>query len=206
MIIDRLTKMHHYIFYTTTKKNINAEKIARLLINHVRKLHELSSTIISNRDFQFVSLVWKTLCKTLKIDVKLSIAFHSETDDQSEIANQKMKRYLRSYCNYQQNYWSEWLSMIEFAFNVVIFVSIELFVFMINCEFESRMFFDSFTKINDESAKKRILTRKTSNIVSKMKDIWNFIKKKLANAQENQKRYADQKRTFFSEYKVEDII
>jgi hypothetical protein len=107
MIIDRLTKMHHYISCTTTKENTSAEKIARLLINHVWKLHELSSTIISNRDSQFVSLVWKTLCKTLKIDVKLSIAFHSETDDQSEIANQKMKRYLRSYCNYQQNDWSE---------------------------------------------------------------------------------------------------
>ncbi len=87
-----------------------------------------------------------------------------------------MKRYLRNYCNYQQNDWFEWLSMIEFAFNAVIFVSIELFVFMINYGFESRMFFDSSTKINDESAKKRILTRKTSNIVSKMKDIWNFIK------------------------------
>ncbi len=42
---------------------------------------------------------------------------------------------------------------------------------MINYEFESRMFFDSFTKINDESTKKRILTRKTLNIIDKMKDI-----------------------------------
>jgi hypothetical protein len=117
-----------------------------------------------------------------------------------------MKRYLRSYCNYQQDDWSEWLSMIEFASNVVIFVSIELFAFMTNYEFESRMFFDSSTKVNDESARKRILTRKTSDIVSKMKDIWNFIKKKLANTQKNQKRYVDQKRTLSSEYKVEDII
>jgi hypothetical protein len=86
--------------------------------------------------------------------------------------------------------------MTQFAFNVVIFVLIELFVFMTNYEFESRMFFDSFTKINDESARKRILTRKTSNIVSKIKDIWNFIKEKLANAQENQKRYVNQKKHF----------
>jgi hypothetical protein len=39
-----------------------------------------------------------------------------------------------------------------------------------------------------------------------MKDIWNFIKKKLTNAQKNQKRYVDQKRTFSSEYEVEDMI
>ncbi len=41
--------------------------------------------------------------QNVEIDVKLSIAFHSETNDQSEIANQEMKRYLRSYCNYQQD-------------------------------------------------------------------------------------------------------
>jgi hypothetical protein len=100
MIINRLTKMHHYISCTITKEETNAEKIARLLINHVRKLHELSSTIISNRESQFILLVWKAICQTLKINVKLSIAFYSETDDQSEIANQKIKRYLRNFCNY----------------------------------------------------------------------------------------------------------
>jgi hypothetical protein len=119
MIINRLTKIHHYISCIATKKRINAKKIARLLINYVWKLHELSSTIISDRESQFILLVWKTICRTLKINVKLSIAFHSETDDQSEIANQKMKRYLRNYCNYQQDDWSDWLSKTEFALNVV---------------------------------------------------------------------------------------
>jgi hypothetical protein len=103
MIINRLTKMHHYISCTTTKEDINDEKIVQLLINHVWKLHELSSTIVSNRDFQFISLVWKTICQIQKINVKLSTAFHFEIDDQSEIINQEMKRYLRNYCNYQQN-------------------------------------------------------------------------------------------------------
>ncbi len=206
MIINRLTKMHHYISCVAEKNETTAEKTTRLLISYVWKLHELSSIIIFDRDSQFVSLVWKTICKILRIDVKLSIAFHSETDEQSEIVNQEMKRYLRNYCNYQQDDWSEWLFMIEFAFNVVISISTELFAFMTNYEFESRMFFDSFTKINDKSAKKRILTRKTSNIINKMKDIWNFIKRKLANAQENQKRYVDQKRILSSEYEVEDMI
>jgi hypothetical protein len=96
--------------------------------------------------------------------------------------------------------------MTEFAFNVVTLISTELFAFMTNYEFESRTFFDLFTKDNDRSAKKRILTSKTLNIINKMIEIWNFIKKKLANAQKNQKRYANQKRTFSSEYKVKDMI
>jgi hypothetical protein len=107
MIIDRLIKMHHYVFCTAEENDTFAEKTTKLLIKHVWKLHELSSTIISNRRSQFISFVWKIVCETLKINVKLSTTFHSKTDDQSEIANQKMKRYLRNYCNYQQDDWSK---------------------------------------------------------------------------------------------------
>ncbi len=89
MIINRLTKMHHYISWVAEEDETTIEETARLLINYVWKLHELSSIIISDRDLQFVSLVWKIMCETLKIDVNLSIAFHLETDDQNEIANQK---------------------------------------------------------------------------------------------------------------------
>ncbi len=155
MIVDRLTKMHHYIFCMTTEEDINAEKIARLLINHVWKLHELSNIIVSNRESQFISLVWKIVCQILKINIKLSIAFHSEIDDQSEIANQKIKRYLRSYCNYQQDDWFEWLFMTEFASNAATSVFIELFAFMIHYDFESRMSFDS-SNSNDNASRERL--------------------------------------------------
>jgi hypothetical protein len=36
----------------------------------------------------------------LKIEIKLSIVFHLETNNQSEIVNQETKSYLRNYCNY----------------------------------------------------------------------------------------------------------
>jgi hypothetical protein len=79
--------MHHYVWCIVEEENTTVEETARLFINHVWKLHELSSIIISDRSSQFVFLVWKTVCKILKINVKLSTAFHSETNDQSEIAN-----------------------------------------------------------------------------------------------------------------------
>ncbi len=209
MIMNRLTKMHHYVSCIIEEKNITVEETAWLLINHMWKLHELSSIITSNRDSQFVSLVWKTICKILKIKIKLSTAFHSETNDQSEIANQKMKRYLRSYCNYQQDDESDWLSMIEFAFNATTSAFIELFAFIANYEFESRISFDS-SDTNDSqqwlSAKERVLTQKAAIITKNIRNIWNFIKKKLAHTQNIQKRYADQKRAFSSEYVIEEQI
>jgi hypothetical protein len=94
MIINKFTKMHHYISCTIIDENITAEKTTRLLIDHVWKLHEFLNIIVSDRESQFVSLVWKSVCRILQINAKLSIAFHSETNEQSEIVNQKMKRYL----------------------------------------------------------------------------------------------------------------
>jgi hypothetical protein len=100
MIVNRLTKMHHYISCVAKEDETTVEETTQLLINHVWKLHELSSIIVFDRESQFVSNVWKFVCQTLRINVKLSITFHSKIDEQSEIANQEMKRYLRSYCNY----------------------------------------------------------------------------------------------------------
>ncbi len=144
----------------------------------------MSSTIIFDRESQFISFVWESVCRVLKIDVKLSTTFYSETDDQSEIANQEMKRYLRNYCNYQQDDWFEWLFMTEFALNAITSTFIELFVFMTNYEFESRMSFDSSDiDISDRLfVRERILTQKADTIIDKMKNIWKFIKKKLINA------------------------
>jgi hypothetical protein len=103
MIVNKLNKMHHYIFCTTNENETTIEKTIKLLIQHVWKLHDLLITMISDRDSQFVSLIWDIICKMLRIKTKLFIVFHSKTNEQSEISNQKMKRYLRVYVNHQQN-------------------------------------------------------------------------------------------------------
>jgi hypothetical protein len=61
--------------------------------------------------------------------------------------------------------------MTEFVSNATISASIELSVFMTNYEFEPRMSFDSSTENNQASAKERILTRKSSAIIAKMRSI-----------------------------------
>jgi hypothetical protein len=89
MMINRLSKMHHYISCIIDENDTTIEQTTKLLIQHIWKLHELFTTMISNKDFQFIFLVWNTICKMLKIKAKLFIAFHSETNEQNEIFNQK---------------------------------------------------------------------------------------------------------------------
>ena len=135
MIVDRFSKMRHYVACRAEKEGISTEETAKLLIQNVWKLHELPKTIISDRSPQFVFLIWQALCKILSIKVKLSTAFHSETDDQSEICNQEMERYLRAYVNYQQDDWSDWLFMAEYVSNATNSATTKLSPFFVNYEF-----------------------------------------------------------------------
>ena len=43
--------------------------------------------------------------------------YHTEGDGQTERTNQTLEQYLRAYCNYQQDNWSELLPLAEFAYN-----------------------------------------------------------------------------------------
>jgi hypothetical protein len=203
MIIDRLSKMHYYIFCTIDENKTTIEKTIKLLIQHVWKLHELFITMIFDRKSHFISLVWNTICKMFKIKTKLFTTFHSKTNEQSEIFNQKMKRYLRVYVNHQQDDWANWLFMTKYAFNAFILIITQMFLFLINYEFESRMSFDH-VKFEKNTIKDRVNRFKERKIVFIMKNIWKFAKKHMKKNQQNQIIYADKHKISTSNYQMKD--
>jgi hypothetical protein len=205
MMIDWLSKMHHYISCVTNENETTTEETAKLLIQHVWKLHELFITMIFDRDSQFISLVWDTIWKILKIKAKLFIAFHSETNEQSEIFNQKMKRYLRAYVNHQQDDWVDWLFMIEYAFNAFISITTQIFSFLANYDFESRMSFDS-VQFEENTARKRIHRFRDRDIVFTMKNIWKFAKNHIKNNQRQQTVHVNAHRTQVFDYQIENQV
>ena len=114
VVVDRLTKMHHFVPCRTTT---SAPDLANLFLHHVRKLQGLPNDIISDCGPQFASEFWRQLCSRLGISTRLSPAFHPETNGQTERANQTMEQYLRAFVLHQQDDWSQWLPMAEFAAN-----------------------------------------------------------------------------------------
>jgi hypothetical protein len=199
MIVNKLNKMHYYISCTTNKNEITIEKTIKMFIQHMWKLHELFITMISYKDFQFVFLIWHTICKMLKIKTKLFIAFHSKMNDQSEIFNSKMKRYLRLYVNHQQNNWAKWLSMIEYVLNAFILTIIHVFSFLTNYEFKSRMSFDQM-KFDENTTKDWINRFRERKIVFTIKNIWKFAKKHMKKNHQNQIFYVNKHKIFASNY------
>jgi transposase InsO family protein len=114
VVVDRLTKMIHFAPYSTM---IDAEGLADLFLSNTFRLHGLPDTIVSDRGPQFASRVWKYLCNSLKIEPRLSTAFHPETDGQTERTNSIMEQYLWAYINYQQDNWVQFVPMAECTAN-----------------------------------------------------------------------------------------
>jgi len=45
------------------------------------------------------------------------MAYHPQTNSQTERINQEIGMFLRHYVNYQQNNWTDWLAAAEFQYN-----------------------------------------------------------------------------------------
>ena len=73
IIVDRLTKMAHFVPCT---KTITREETARFLVDNVYWYHGLPDDIISDQGPQFISKFWRYFFEILKVDIKLSLAFH----------------------------------------------------------------------------------------------------------------------------------
>jgi transposase InsO family protein len=109
-------------YFPTTSK-IDAPELAELFIDTILKDYGSPTSIITDRGFLFTSSYWSSFCYHMRIKRKLSTAFYSQTDGQTERQNQTLEHYLRCYYNYQQNDWAEWLTTAEFAYNNAVHAS-----------------------------------------------------------------------------------
>ncbi len=173
MIICCLFKERHYVFCHWEDDDISIEETVWIMLWNVYWLHDLLSSIVSNKDFQFISIIWQSLCKRLKINVNLSTVYHSEIDNQLKRANQDVERELWIYCNYMQNDWVKWLSMMKFNDNFNTFLTILMIFFYFNKDFYSRMSFDS-DMIDYKMTRQRIKIRKIDDIVIWMSELLIF--------------------------------
>ena len=70
VIVDRLTKSAHLI---PVKVTYNAEKLAKLYISEVVRLHGVPLSIILDRGTQFTTKFWKTLHAELGTRLDLGV-------------------------------------------------------------------------------------------------------------------------------------
>jgi len=84
VVYDRLSKITHFV---ATIEGTSAEGLARLFRNSVWKLHRLPESVVPDKEPQFVVELNKEFNQMLGIETKLSMAFHPQTDSQTERMN-----------------------------------------------------------------------------------------------------------------------
>ena len=100
-------------------KTIDANGIAQLFFDHIFKRFGLHDILISDRRPQFASAFARELARILKYDIRLSTAYHPQTDGQTERTNQEVETYLRIFCANNPHQWSKFLTSAEFQHNSV---------------------------------------------------------------------------------------
>ena len=114
VIIDRLTKVAQFL---PIKKTYTMEKLAKLYVKDIVKLHGAPVTIVFDRDPKFTSRFWPSLQNAMGTKLKFSTAFHPQTDGQSERTIQILEDMLRSCAMEFKGNWDEHLPLAEFAYN-----------------------------------------------------------------------------------------
>ncbi|TFY51530.1 hypothetical protein EVJ58_g10514 [Rhodofomes roseus] len=115
VVIDLLTAMVHLI---PSRINYTAKNIAELIFAEIYKLHGMPKAIISDRDVLFTSSFWSHLHRLVGVELRMSSAYHPQSDGSTERANRTVTQMLRQCISPNQRDWVTKLPAIEFAINL----------------------------------------------------------------------------------------
>lgn len=84
IVVDKFSKYAHFI---PLSHPFTTMHVAIQYMDSVFQLHGLPLAIISDRDRVFTSTIWQTLFKLTGTDLRMSSAYHPQSDDQTERVN-----------------------------------------------------------------------------------------------------------------------
>ncbi|GKA17345.1 putative reverse transcriptase domain-containing protein [Tanacetum coccineum] len=93
------------------------EKLTRQYLKEVVSRHGVPVLIIFDRDSKFASHFWRSLNKALGTQLDMSMAYHPQTDGQSERTIQTLKDMLRACVMDFGKGWYRHLPLVEFSYN-----------------------------------------------------------------------------------------
>jgi len=179
VVIDRLTKMSHFILCS---KDLDAQQFANLFMKEIVRLHGLPHDIITDRATLFTTDLWKETTGKIGIEGRLSTAFNPQTNGQTERTNAILEQYLQAYINYQQDDWCGYLPFAEFAYNNGYQVTIK-----------NRAFFTNYG-INPEYEMIGHLIQGKQTQPEEMTKLHESLRNEIVAAQLRQKEYYDLQR------------
>ncbi|KAM1521892.1 hypothetical protein ACFX10_012067 [Malus domestica] len=194
VIVDRLTKTAHFL---PVRQTYSMEKLSKLFIDNIVRLHGVPVSIVSDRDPRFTSRFWKAFNTVMGTQLLFSTAYHPQTDGQSERTIQTLEDMLRVSVLQWKGSWDNYLPLVEFAYNNSYHSSIGV------APYEALYGRVCRTPLCWAEVGERVLLG--PEIVDTTNENIQLIKRNLKAAQDRQKSIAD-KHSKDREYKVGDFV
>ncbi|KAF8695821.1 hypothetical protein RHS03_07886, partial [Rhizoctonia solani] len=106
-----------YVILVECSKKLKAPELADLFLRHVWKRYSMPEKTVSDQGQVFNNKFLKALYQRLGIDPHFSLAYHPQSNGQTERVNPMVEHFLRAYLGINQKDWVKWLPMAEFAYN-----------------------------------------------------------------------------------------
>lgn len=97
----------HYIAYTITK----------VFLDIVAKHHGMPKSLVKDRDPIFIYRFWRELFKLSGTKLRMTSAYHLQSDGQTEVLNHVIEQYLRSFVHNRPSSRGKLLPWVEWSYN-----------------------------------------------------------------------------------------
>ena len=194
VIVDRFSKGIHLAMLPT---HHTAYTVAVLFMDLVGKLHSMPRSLVSDCDPLFLSKFWQELFHLSGTKLRLSSAYHPQSDGQTEVLNRVIEQYLRAFVHKKPSSWGKLLGWVEWSYNTSWNSSSGLTLYEITFGKKPFNFPQYLTGDSNIDVVDVILTDREA--------VFTEIKKKLEKAQNRMKYFADKKRRE-AQFKVGDMV
>jgi hypothetical protein len=113
-VVDRFSKYCHFIPFAHP---YTTESVAQVFFVEIVRLHGVPQSMISDRDPVFTSIFWWELMRLIGAKLHMMLAFHPQSDSQTEAANKVIVMYMRCFIGDRPRQWLRWLPWAEYVYN-----------------------------------------------------------------------------------------
>jgi hypothetical protein len=110
---DNLSKY----FIAIHLQNQTAEEVTNAFVKNIVSIYGIPTEVTTDKGSNFMSEVFKRICKLFKIEKVHTTAYHPESNGALERPHKTLTNYLRCFCDKKLNNWDEWLPFACFTYN-----------------------------------------------------------------------------------------
>ena len=123
VIVNWLTMLAHFLVVRMTFTHV---EFFKFYIRKIVHFHGVPVSIVYDRDPKFTTQFWKSFQRALGTQLRMSTAFHPQTDGQSQRTIQVLEDMLRACVLDLKGSWEEHFPLVEFSYNNSYHASIQM--------------------------------------------------------------------------------